>query len=92
MRKVRAGFIRAGRLRRGEARNAYGMTGLGEAVLVRMVRYGVVWWGLMRRLWWGSLGRHRELHGGCGAERSVLVRLDMAVLIRHEQVRQGGVR
>ena len=30
--------------------------------------------------------------GGCGAERSVLVRLDMAVLIRHEQVRQGGVR
>ena len=42
LRTVRSGFIRAGRLRRGAARNAYGMTGLGEAVLVRMVRYGVV--------------------------------------------------
>ena len=80
-----------------------------------MVRKGAVRRGLARfvserRLWWGSLGRHRELHGGCGPALSGLagrglavlvrsgvvwsipVRLDMAVLIRHEQVRQGGVR
>lgn len=58
------------------------MTGLGEAVLVRMVRYGVVWWVLMRRLWWGSLGRHRELHGGLGPVLSGLEGQRLAVGVR----------
>ncbi len=100
------------------------MTGLGEAVLVRLVRYGVVWWVLMRRLrysWRGAVrfgeavvvglvgatsgvtwrlrktSRGEVWLGGVGRLRSgvvwfIPVRLDMAVLIRHEQVRQGGVR
>lgn len=85
LRKVRSGFIRAGRLRTascGEARS-------GMAVLVRLVRYGVVWWVLMRRLWWGSLGRHRELHGGCGPALSGLAGRGLAVAVRRGRFWSG---
>ena len=79
LRKVRSGFIRAGRLRYGAegcGSAGSGAVRFGEAVVVGLV-------GATSGVTW----RLRS-----GVVWFVAVRLDMAVLIRHEQVRHGGVR
>lgn len=79
LRKVRSGFIRAGRLRYGAegcGSAGSGAVRFGEAVVVGLV-------GATSGVTW----RLRS-----GVVWSVPVRLGVAVLIRHEQVRQGGVR
>ena len=49
----------------------FGLSGLGVARFVSE-----------RRLWWGSLGRHRELHGGLGPVLSGLEGQRLAVGVR----------
>ena len=61
-----------------------------------MVRKGAVRRGLARfvserRLWWGSLGRHRELHGGCGPALSGLAGRGLAVGVRRGEIDCGPV-